>query len=143
MTNPSGKCCCMQERQIGWLLKEYGNAQYIPMNDLLAHLQQEIQVSSPSLLYTHIAVSCLVRYFSIMMSVAAAMHSCILCYKACILELDSLSVLCSMWMHWTPSRHRSLAFLLALQQAMRLLPVIFPWETKRSTSTRGTHSRSN
>lgn len=31
------------ERQIGWLLKEYGNAQYIPMNVLLAHLQQEIQ----------------------------------------------------------------------------------------------------
>ncbi len=36
----------LQERQIGWLLKEYGNAQYIPMNVLLAHLQQEIQVSS-------------------------------------------------------------------------------------------------
>ncbi|KAL0021996.1 hypothetical protein WJX77_004313 [Trebouxia sp. C0004] len=31
------------ERQVGWLLKEYGNAQYIPMNVLLAHLQQEIQ----------------------------------------------------------------------------------------------------
>ena len=34
----------VQERQLGWLLKEYGNAQYVPMNALLAHLQQEIQV---------------------------------------------------------------------------------------------------
>lgn len=31
------------ERQIGWLLKEYGNAQYIPTHILLAHLQQEIR----------------------------------------------------------------------------------------------------
>ena len=46
----------LQERQIGWLLKEYGNAQYIPMNALLAHLQQEIQVSSPSLPYASICI---------------------------------------------------------------------------------------
>lgn len=44
----------MQERQLGWLLKEYGNAQYVPMDALLAHLQQEIQVkhSIPQISYT-------------------------------------------------------------------------------------------
>ncbi|KAL3145360.1 hypothetical protein ABBQ38_001614 [Trebouxia sp. C0009 RCD-2024] len=31
------------ERQIAWVLKEYGNAQYVPISALLGHLQQEIQ----------------------------------------------------------------------------------------------------
>lgn len=38
-----------QERQIAWVLKEYGNAQYVPISALLGHLQQEIQVRSLSL----------------------------------------------------------------------------------------------
>ena len=35
----------LQERQVAWLVKEYGNSQFVPMSALLAHLQQEIQVS--------------------------------------------------------------------------------------------------
>lgn len=34
----------LQERQVAWLVKEYGNSQFVPMSALLAHLQQEIQV---------------------------------------------------------------------------------------------------
>lgn len=36
----------VQERQVAWLVKEYGNSQFVPMSALLAHLQQEIQVST-------------------------------------------------------------------------------------------------
>lgn len=35
---------CAQERQVSWVVREYGNAQSIPTAVLLSYLRQELQV---------------------------------------------------------------------------------------------------
>ena len=36
--------CCAQERQVNWVVREYGNSQSIPTAVLLSYLRQELQV---------------------------------------------------------------------------------------------------
>lgn len=70
---------------MAWLLKEYGNSQFVPMSTLLAHLQQEIQVRDSNVNCYSVCHNTSVEYSQ------CKLNSCMLTDNGCMTQhVDAL-----------------------------------------------------